>query len=105
MAPSHEALAPRSISTLDSVHQLLGMLSARNHSDEVLTCVRQLPAREATFRPMPEWVRDELHIVRRALQSCILIRPPPPSLCTMERMLSWLHLPRRARLFAITFRY
>jgi DEAD/DEAH box helicase domain-containing protein len=60
MAPPHEALAPRSSSTLDTVHQLLGILAARNHSDEVLTCVRQLPAREAKFRPMPDWVRDEL---------------------------------------------
>jgi DEAD/DEAH box helicase domain-containing protein len=60
MAPSHEALAARSSSTLDTVHQLLGILAARNHSDEVLTCVRQLPAREAKFCPMPDWVRDEL---------------------------------------------
>jgi DEAD/DEAH box helicase domain-containing protein len=60
MAFSHEALASRSSSTLDTVHQLLGILAARNHSDEVLTCVRQLPAREAKFRPMPDWVRDDL---------------------------------------------
>ena len=60
MATFQEALAQRSSSTLDTVHQLLGILAARNHSDEVLTCVRQLPAREAKFHPMPDWVRDEL---------------------------------------------
>jgi DEAD/DEAH box helicase domain-containing protein len=65
MAPSHKALAPRSLAprsnaALDAVRQILGILAARNHSDEVLTCVRQLPAREAEFRPMPDWVRDDL---------------------------------------------
>jgi DEAD/DEAH box helicase domain-containing protein len=60
MAFSHEALASRSSSTLDTVRQLLGILAVRNHSDEVLTCVRQLPAREAKFRPIPDWVRDDL---------------------------------------------
>jgi DEAD/DEAH box helicase domain-containing protein len=62
MAPSHEALAPRTSSTLDAVQQMLGMLAARNHSDEVLTCVRQLPVREAKFRAMPDWVREELRV-------------------------------------------
>ena len=57
MAPSREALAPRASTTLDIVRQILGTLAARNHADEVLTCVRQIPAREATFRPLPEWVR------------------------------------------------
>ena len=57
MAPSREALAPRASTTLDIVRQILGTLAARNRADEVLTCVRQIPAREATFRPLPEWVR------------------------------------------------
>ena len=57
MASSREALAPRASTTLDVVRQILGTLAARNHADEVLTCVRQIPAREATFRPLPEWVR------------------------------------------------
>ena len=60
MAPSREALAPRASTTLDIVRQILGTLAARNHADEVLTCVRQIPAREATFRPLPEWVRSDL---------------------------------------------
>ena len=60
MASSREALAPRASTTLDVVRQILGTLAARNHADEVLTCVRQIPAREATFRPLPEWVRSDL---------------------------------------------
>lgn len=66
MATSREALAHRSNFTLDAVHQILGSLSARNHADEVLTCVRQIPAREAEFRPMPEWVQSELCEAYRA---------------------------------------
>jgi DEAD/DEAH box helicase domain-containing protein len=66
MASSREALAPRASTTLDVVRQILGTLAARNHADEVLTCVRQIPAREATFRPLPEWVRPELREAYRA---------------------------------------
>ena len=60
MAPSREALAPSASTTLDIVRQILGTLAARNRADEVLTCVRQIPAREAPFRPLPEWVRSDL---------------------------------------------
>lgn len=66
MTPSREALAPRASTTLDVVRQILGTLAARNHADEVLTCVRQIPAREATFRPLPEWVRPELREAYRS---------------------------------------
>jgi DEAD/DEAH box helicase domain-containing protein len=60
MAPSRETLAPRTSTTLDIVRQILGTFAARNHADEVLTCVRQIPSREARFRPLPEWVRSDL---------------------------------------------
>jgi len=60
MASSRDTLVPRASTNIDIVRQILGTLAARNHADEVLTCVRQIPAREATFRPMPEWVRPEL---------------------------------------------
>lgn len=39
---------------------------ARSRSDEVLTCVRQIPAREAIFRSMPDWVLPELREAYRA---------------------------------------
>jgi DEAD/DEAH box helicase domain-containing protein len=66
MAPSREALAPRTSTTLDIVRQILGTLAARNHADEVLTCVRQIPAREATFCPLQKWVRLDLREAYRA---------------------------------------
>ncbi|MGB8769582.1 MAG: DEAD/DEAH box helicase [Candidatus Korobacteraceae bacterium] len=60
MTSPQQALAPRSSTTLDTVHDILGTLVARYRTDEVLTCLRQIPAREAVFRPMPDWVRAEL---------------------------------------------
>src|ERR1022692_4413018 len=60
MTPSQQALAPRLSTTLDTVQDILGTLVSRYRTDEVLTCVRQIPAREATFRPLPEWVRSDL---------------------------------------------
>jgi hypothetical protein len=60
MTSSQQALAPRSSSTLDTVHDMLGTLVAGYRTDEVLTCLRQIPARDAVFRPMPDWVSREL---------------------------------------------
>src|SRR6266404_5135227 len=59
MIPS-QALAPRSSTTLDTVQEILEALVARYRRDEVLTSVRQIPAREAKFRPMPGWVTSAL---------------------------------------------
>jgi DEAD/DEAH box helicase domain-containing protein len=60
MTPTQQALAPRLSTTLDTVQEILGALVARYRRDEVLTCVRQITAREARFRPMPDWVRSAL---------------------------------------------
>ena len=51
MTSSQQALAPRSSTTLDTVHDILGTLVARYRTDEVLTCLRQIPAREASVSP------------------------------------------------------
>src|ERR1700727_1644043 len=61
-----ESLAPRSDSGLDSVQEILGTLVARYRRDEVLTAVRQIPAREAKFRPIPGWVTSALSEAYRA---------------------------------------
>jgi DEAD/DEAH box helicase domain-containing protein len=53
-------LAVRARTTLETVQEALGALVARNRTDEVLTAVRHIPAREAQFRAMPAWVRPEL---------------------------------------------
>src|SRR5438309_1643051 len=59
MSPS-ESLAPRTRESLQTIQDFLGTLVARYRSDEVLTAVRQFPAREAKFRLMPAWVTSAL---------------------------------------------
>jgi DEAD/DEAH box helicase domain-containing protein len=59
-------LAVRPPSTLAAVEEVLHALAARYRSDEVLTAIKHLPAREAQFRPMPDWVRPELVAAYRA---------------------------------------
>ena len=46
--------------SLDHVREFLATLVARYRSDEVLTCVKIVPAREAIFRQIPSWVRPEV---------------------------------------------
>src|SRR5271156_4812147 len=60
MAASTHGLARRPHSTLDIVQEALGALAARYRSDEVLTSIKHIPARDADYRPMPSWVRPEL---------------------------------------------
>ena len=64
--PPSQSLAPRSATTLDTVHDILGTLVARYRQDEVLTSVRQIPARDAKFRPVPAWVTSALCEAYRA---------------------------------------
>src|SRR5271157_4852445 len=55
-----ESLAPRRPATLEAVHNILGSLVAHYRQEEVLTAVRQIPAREAKFRPISAWVTSAL---------------------------------------------
>jgi DEAD/DEAH box helicase domain-containing protein len=66
MTAPQQALAPRFSKTLDIVQEILGTLVARYRTDEVLTSVRQIPARAAKFRPMPDWVKPDLSEAYRA---------------------------------------
>jgi len=59
-------LAVRPQSTLATVEEVLQALAARHRSDEVLTAIKHIPAREAQFRPMPAWVCPELAAAYRA---------------------------------------
>ncbi len=59
-------LAVRAGTTLETFQEALGALAARYKADEVLTAIKHIPAREAQFRPMPEWVRPELAAAYRA---------------------------------------
>ncbi len=63
-APSAPQTVPRA--TIDTFQQALLSLAGRNHADEVLTAIKHIPAREAQFRPMPQWVRAELAAAYRA---------------------------------------
>jgi hypothetical protein len=55
-----QSLAPRPPASLETVHNILGSLVARYRQEEVLTAVRQIPARDAKFRPVPAWVTSAL---------------------------------------------
>ncbi len=59
-------LAVRGGKALETVQEVLGALVARYRSEEVLTALKHMPAREAQFRPMPAWVRPELAAAYRA---------------------------------------
>jgi DEAD/DEAH box helicase domain-containing protein len=52
--------------TIATVQEALAALAARHHAAEVLTAVKHIPAREAQFRDMPEWLRPELADAYRA---------------------------------------
>ncbi|MGH9683421.1 MAG: DEAD/DEAH box helicase [Candidatus Acidiferrales bacterium] len=65
-APFGAGLAVRPRTTLDTVQEALGELASRYRSDEVLTAIKHMPAREAQYRPMPDWLRPELAAAYRA---------------------------------------
>ncbi len=49
--------------TLARVREIVEQLTARDRTGEILTAVHHIPAREAKFAPMPEWVRADLAAV------------------------------------------
>jgi len=59
-------LAVRPQSTLATVEEVLHALASRYRSDEVLTAIKHIPAREPEYRPMPRWVRPALAAAYRA---------------------------------------
>jgi DEAD/DEAH box helicase domain-containing protein len=66
MAAPQQGLSLRPQSTLDTVQEILEGLASRHRAGEVLTAVKHLPAREAVYRPMPDWIRPELAAAYRA---------------------------------------
>src|SRR5215467_2315391 len=61
-----QSLAQRQPANLETLHNILGSLVARYRQEEVLTAVRQIPARDAQFRPVPGWVTSALSEAYRA---------------------------------------
>jgi DEAD/DEAH box helicase domain-containing protein len=45
---------------LRAVHEAIRELAPKEQANEVITAVHRLPAREAEWMPMPDWVRPEL---------------------------------------------
>ncbi len=52
--------AKRSSATLIGVGEVIAELKSRDRTNEVVTAIHQVPAREAEWAPMPDWVRPEL---------------------------------------------
>src|SRR5246127_321473 len=65
-APTRGLAVVKTGTTLDTFQDVLGSLAGRHKTDEVLTAIRHLPAREAQLRAMPAWVRPELREAYRA---------------------------------------
>jgi DEAD/DEAH box helicase domain-containing protein len=61
-----QSLAVRRAESLARVNEIVEQLTARDHTGELITAVHQIPAREAQFAPMPDWVRPELAEAYRA---------------------------------------
>jgi DEAD/DEAH box helicase domain-containing protein len=56
----HQSLAVRRAAPLASIREIVDHLAAQDRTGEVITAVHHIPAREAQWAPMPEWVRPEL---------------------------------------------
>jgi DEAD/DEAH box helicase domain-containing protein len=64
--PASQSLTPRPPASLETVHNILESLVARYRQEEVVTAIRQIPAREAKCRTMPAWVTSALSEAYRA---------------------------------------
>src|SRR3984893_15356714 len=61
--------------TLACVRDVVEQLALRDRSGEIITAVHHIPAREAQWAPMPEWVRPELAAAYREEGVTQLYRP------------------------------
>jgi DEAD/DEAH box helicase domain-containing protein len=55
-----ESLIRKPGTALTEVHELIRELAPNDHANEVITAVHRIPALEAQWAPMPDWVRPEL---------------------------------------------
>jgi DEAD/DEAH box helicase domain-containing protein len=60
------SLIRQSGNALSEVHELIKELAPSDQTNEVITAVHRIPAREAEWAPMPDWVRPELILAYRA---------------------------------------
>ncbi len=52
--------------SLAGVSEILAELTAGDRSQEVITALHRIPAREAEWAPLPDWIRPELADAYRA---------------------------------------
>jgi DEAD/DEAH box helicase domain-containing protein len=50
----------RALSRVQEIREIVEQLVARDATGDVITAIHHIPAREAQWAPMPEWVRPEL---------------------------------------------
>ena len=55
-----QSLAVRATDSLARVREIVDQIVARDHSGEIITALHHIPAREAQWAAMPDWVRPEL---------------------------------------------
>ena len=60
MAQSLAVRPTRDSVTLAQVREIVAQFAERDRHGEIITAVHHIPARDASFAPMPEWVRAEL---------------------------------------------
>jgi DEAD/DEAH box helicase domain-containing protein len=60
------SLEPVRPATIATFQDALYALANRYHADEILTAIKHIPAREAQFRPLPDWLRPELTAAYRS---------------------------------------
>jgi DEAD/DEAH box helicase domain-containing protein len=60
LAQSLAVRRTRDALTLTRVREIVEQFTERDHRGEILTAVHHIPARDAKFAPMPQWVRPEL---------------------------------------------
>ena len=60
MAQSLAVRPTKDAVTLARVREIVEQFAERDRLGEIITAVHHIPAREAKFAPMPEWVRPEL---------------------------------------------
>ena len=51
---------------LTEVHKIIGELAPNDQTNQIITAIHRIPAREAEWESMPGWVRSELMEAYRA---------------------------------------
>ena len=59
-------LSKRTSMALAGVGEVIAELKSRDPASDVITAIHQIPAREAQWAPMPDWIRPELAEAYRA---------------------------------------